>query len=266
MDEPILREEDLMEWEIWKDACLLHAKTAAFQRRLDRSASVVAEMEDRAPEAVVSWSMGKDSTAMTHLVCEEMGITKRCVWRMDDLCFPGERDYAATFCAAWSLEMDVVVPYRSKREAFAAVGITDPGDVLLDGRKGLDSFKGQMAKYWDEQGHPGYYVGLRADESRGRRMNRRYRGMIYPKGQNMVCQPLADWTGQDVFAYLFSRDIEPFGVYKCCAGRDPTMIRLGGFLPAAQFVAQGEIAWLRRYYPSVYGDLLSFMPKGGLYV
>jgi 3'-phosphoadenosine 5'-phosphosulfate sulfotransferase (PAPS reductase)/FAD synthetase len=53
-----------------------------------------------------------------------------------------------------------------------------------------------------------HLIGLRAEESRGRLMNRRAHGVLYPRGDGRwIATPLADWTALDVFAYLVSNDL-----------------------------------------------------------
>ena len=60
----------------------------------------------------LGWSAGKDSTAMTHLVCVE---GEHRDWHIlsikDDLDFPGEEKYVRRWAAAWGLQsLDVVHP------------------------------------------------------------------------------------------------------------------------------------------------------------
>src|SRR5690606_13832135 len=63
--------------------------------------------------------------------------------------------------------------------------------------------------------HDLVFLGLRAEESRGRAMNRATRGTLYRKANGqVVCQPLADWRGLDVYAYLFARGIDVLPVYR----------------------------------------------------
>lgn len=45
---------------------------------------------------------------------------------------------------------------------------------------------------------------------------------------------------------------------------DPARIRVAWWLPAGH-TADGQVAWLRRYYPSLYRQLTAWMPDARMY-
>lgn len=109
----------------------------------------------------------------------------------------------------------------------------------------------------------GIFLGLRQEESRGRRMNRVTRGTLYRKASGQyVATPIVDWSGLDVMAYMASRDIEPLSVYRCVAfmhADEPWRVRKSWWIPGAS-TRFGGIAWLRRYYPSLFARLCELLP------
>jgi hypothetical protein len=75
--------------------------------------------------------------------------------------------------------------------------------------------------------------------------------------------PIADWRAIDVYAYAVSRGIELLPVYRCCAfmhAVEPWMLRKSWWLPGGNS-RFGQVAWLRRYWPSLYARLCSWMPE-----
>jgi 3'-phosphoadenosine 5'-phosphosulfate sulfotransferase (PAPS reductase)/FAD synthetase len=270
--EPILTAEDVRVWEMWQRTALLHARTRSFARRVDGAKRIVdAALRVVDPAYVtgtrvgIGWSAGKDSTCLAHLVTVEMGARDVELFsEKDDLDYPGEEDYVRELAAAWGAKLRVVRPDISPAAWIAEHGreIELAGDIHSR-RAGLSKacFYSVVER---ETAH--YYVlilGLRAEESYGRRVSRKVRGPLYRvKSGQVRAQPLADWTGLDVLAYAASRGVELLHVYRCVAfmhASAPWMIRKSWWLPG-EAAAQGATAWLRRYYPSLYRKAVEWMP------
>ena len=84
MIEPVLIKEDKRKWDIWKRTCLLHSKTRGYKRAIDEAKCQIEGMIEQAPTAYMSWSAGKDSTALVHL-CVECGVSGRILSIKDDM-------------------------------------------------------------------------------------------------------------------------------------------------------------------------------------
>lgn len=269
-EEPILREEDIHRWTLWEKTCLEHSKTTFFQKRLDAAKKIVEGFYKKHPKALLSWSLGKDSTAMIHLVRVECEIDSDVFCMMnDDIDFPGSLEYMREIETKLNFECFQLRTNVSVVDWISKNGVSDPcSDFHSKSSKIMyEAFFLPIEEYMKSLSVPGIYLGLRSEESKGRRLNRRARGASYlKKNGEAVCTPIVDWKGKDVYAYLFSRGIEPFHVYRCCGFYgDPSMIRLDGWLPG-EFAAQGEVSWLRHYYPSLYRRLLSIMKGASQYV
>jgi phosphoadenosine phosphosulfate reductase len=254
--EPLLRPEDDAEWSRWQIIARQHARTRKHASRVDRAKRIVDECLTRAPNAAVMWSGGKDSTVLTHLVCVEMGRALPVFSEKDDLDFPGERAYVETWAARWKIDLRVLVPDVSPLawvEAHRAELVA--GDDLHSRAAGLSKACFYEVVERATETFDAVLLGLRSEESRGRRMNRALRGPTYQKTSGQwVCSPLVDWSGIDVMAYLAARDIDPLPLYRCIAfahAREPWRVRKSWWLPG-QSSNHGQMAWLRHYWPSLY--------------
>lgn len=259
--EPILSADDLDAWEVWRKAALIHASTRAFARRVQSAKDAVSRWLDQCERPCVSWSGGKDSTCMTHLVCVEMGLRDRVtvLSEKDDLDYPGEEQYVRDTAAAWGLRLQIVRPPVSpwgwllaNRHALGA------GSEMHARSSGLSKacFYGVMEAA--DRPFDGVALGLRSDESATRRRVRDTRGRVYRLASGQVrCLPVADWSGLDVFAYAHSRGVALLPVYHCIGmmHRDePWMVRKSWWIPGSH-AGSGGVQWLRRYYPSLYEKL-----------
>lgn len=264
MDEPRLTAEDRRVWDVWSRAALTHSRTLAFQRKVESAQACAADAFEKHPNACASWSGGKDSTAMVHLLAS-MGVRVPVGSEKDDLDFPGEVEYVERVAEALQLDLRILRPAMSPRAWLEANADQIAGDDDLHSRAaGLSK-----ACFYDvveafSSDFEMTFLGLRAEESRGRRMNRRQRGRLYEKKSgHWICQPIADWRGIDVFAYVLANDIEILPVYRCLAfahADQPWQIRKSWWVPGGH-AATGGAAWLARYYPSLFRQLCEWIPR-----
>lgn len=264
MKEPILTDEDRRVWEQWRALCLLHAQTRQHQRMVERARGVVADMQRVAPQAYVACSGGKDSTAMVHLVAE-CGVKARVMSVKDDLDYPGEEEFVRRLCSRVGLDVDILHPPFSLQQWI----VDHAADLVADEDMHSRSAEFSKAAFYDviegyrkASGTPGVYLGLRKHESYGRLLNRVTHGALYQKKETgeWVATPLADWTGRDVFAFLFARSAEILPVYSCCARLEPERIRKSWWIPGSHS-RHGGMVWLRTYYPSLFQRLKTWLPE-----
>ena len=264
-NEPILRPEDHRVFNQLRATARAYAATARHRAKVDESRRAIQSMREKAPDAEVAWSAGKDSTALAH-ICATEGVT-RAMSVKDDLDYPGEDTYLEARAAEWGITLTILRPPFSLqdwlRDCGAAAGDDLHGRATEFSERGFYSLLNERKR---TLGYPGIYLGLRAEESRGRRLNHATRGMIYAADRDgtpeLTCQPLAKWTGLDVWAYIFSHDIEPLPVYRCVAlhhAADPSRLRKSWWV-AGSASQDGHVLWLRYYYPSLYARLVELMP------
>lgn len=294
MNEPILTQEDQEAWDEWLEVAHAHARTGAHKRRVDeavhavREAVALPEVRSAPRRPSVSWSAGKDSTVLTHLACVLAGCGAELdvVSEKDDLDYPGEREYVERYARDWGLSLEILTPSQSPKEFLAAraAGMMACDDI--HSRKSALSkavFYGLMEE--SDKGRGLTMLGLRADESGIRahvltkavtaarkRLREELPGprselTYWHKGaRQWRSMPLGKWRGVDVYAYAVTHNIELLPVYKCIAlmhRERPELIRKSWWVPGAHG-ADGQIAWLRRYYPSLYRQLATWMPDAKL--
>jgi 3'-phosphoadenosine 5'-phosphosulfate sulfotransferase (PAPS reductase)/FAD synthetase len=263
MDEPILTDEDFRIWNLWKKTSLMHARTVRHKRKIDMARRYIDDMVCVAPYAYAALSGGKDSTAMI-LILGEHGVYPRVMSVKDDLDYPGEEEFVRSLCNRVGCDIDILHPPFSLQEWLRDNAQSMRADEDMHGRSAEFSkaaFYDVIDKYRELKGSPGVFLGLRKNESYGRMMNRVMHGSVYrKKSGEWICQPLCDWTGIDVFAYLFSRDAPILDVYRCCRFHEsPERIRKSWWLPGSHS-RHGGMIWLKSYYPSLFYRLCELMP------
>lgn len=264
VDEPRLDAHDRAVW----DRLMLHAQFRARQiehrRLVDRARGVAERALRAAARPAVYWSGGKDSTAMAVLV-RHIESSVPLVSEKDDLDFPGEETYVRDLALfRWHANLEILRPDTSPWRWIADhAGELAIGDDFHSRRAALSKacFYGVIER--DNVRRDLAFLGLRAEESDGRRRSRAANGLEYTRQDGLrVCTPLGDWTGLDVFAYLQVNGVDPFTVYRCCGymhEREPWRIRKSWWLPGDRG-KYGATSWLRRYYPSLHRRLLEWFP------
>lgn len=105
-------------------------------------------------------------------------------------------------------------------------------------------------------------MGLRAEESRGRRMNARIKGELYetPDRTWHLC-PIQRWTVDDVWAYIAGRELAYHAAYDALAdmGIPRERQRLGALL-GEKGEGCGSFAMLRRIEPDTWESLAREFP------
>lgn len=254
IEEPILTHEDRDLWSYWSRVWLTHAKTLRHCRMVDNARACLAECLSRAPEASIAFSCGKDSTALmllagtigvkrAHIICSDVNMHLR--WR----------EYCRSVETATGIQIEEWWPQNFSAREYVSTGSVGAIDSICSdsdplARKGFFDVARMTAI---ERGKPGLIMGLRAEESKGRRVNRKFRGLIYQHSDyGLVANPLSDWTWLDVYAYILSSGIEPFHAYYCLRVKnDPKMRRLDGWMPGS-WAADGAGVELRVFYPSLF--------------
>ena len=262
MSEPCLTADDIRVWNTWRMTALAHARTREHARSVDRARRVIGRALGTASDWAVMWSGGKDSTAMAYLA---LGLdpTLELVSEKDDLDYPGEREYVERLAWKWGAKLTVLAPDASPVQWMAEHGSEMCGAADIHSRAaGLSKacFYGVVEAY--TSGRP-IMLGLRAEESKARGKSRAKHGSLYRKksGQWTAC-PLSDWSGLDVFSYLFSHCVEILPVYQCVAlmhAAEPWRLRKSWWVPGAS-ARHGHVTWLRHYYPSLYERLVEWVP------
>lgn len=264
MIEPVLTDDDREVWRNWTDAAAMHARTQSFARRIDSARRLLDRVHAQTPDTAVSWSGGKDSTVMTHLCCVLHGLPWQVYSEKDDLDYPGEREYVESLGRAWGLRLEILTPSFSCAEWVRERSpLMHAGDDIHSRSAGLSKAAFYPLMDAADRRHACMAIGLRSEESGQREHLRKAKGLYYAlkNGRRRVL-PIADWRAIDVYAYAVAHGIDLLPVYQCVAfmhRAEPWMIRKSWWLPGTS-ARHGQIAWLRRYWPSLYRQLRAWMP------
>lgn len=172
---------------------LAHAKTQRFQKRIEDALGIIRRGLDAAPDAYVSCSFGKDSAVMYHL------------------CATIQPNIEARFIR-WQ-ESNLLDNYDDVIGQWLALGMNLS---ILDMERATlnDSTKDRWQQLESLAHATGYFVGLRMEESRGRKISLAKDGSLYQKKSGMwrIC-PIARWHTEDVAAYIVSHDLPTLNTY-----------------------------------------------------
>lgn len=242
----------------------MHARSREHLRLVDAAKRVASRALDQAMRPAVSWSAGKDSTAMSALVIS-LDPSVTLVSEKDDLDYPGEEEYVTELAARWGARLEILRPEISPSQWISEnLHQLAMGDDFHSRAAGLSKacFYGVMER--DDEKRDLVFLGLRAEESVHRRKNRAINGLDYRRKSGLrIATPLGDWRGIDVFSYLLAREIDPLHVYRCIGfmhQREPWRVRKSWWIPG-DMGKYGGATWLRRYYPSLFAKLKGWFPR-----
>jgi 3'-phosphoadenosine 5'-phosphosulfate sulfotransferase (PAPS reductase)/FAD synthetase len=135
----------------------------------------------------------------------------------------------------------------------------DRGRVITTNKKSL------MEGWARDNGHGGYFLGLRADESLGRRAAMRVGSPVAQvRGLWRIC-PLAWMRHDEVWAILDHYKVPYNPLYDHGGVLPRDQIRNTGWL-TTEGADRGRLVWLRRYYPDLFNRLAAEFPEVRSYV
>lgn len=126
---------------------------------------------------------------------------------------------------------------------------------------------GPVRNLVDRQGFDAVALGLRKQESKGRKMDGVVHGPIYMRKDGMLrCNPISDWSWQDVFACIAEHHLPLHPIYSAplLQMENRGRIRLSWWLSTDHW-RHGEIKWVRTIYPQVYSEIARHVPEVSLY-
>lgn len=231
------------------DPAALSGLLASSRRRVQAATDMVQRHLADAPESYVSWSGGKDSTAVALLATEADPAIPvvRCSHGVD---YPEVVEYCAELAARMGWDYRVAT---LDRDAYLArVGVVEDDNGSYDDDVATVGISRDAGLLW----------GLRADESLHRRiLLARHRGQFRRATGRLVSAPVWQWSRSDVMAYLTRRGVALCPVYARldalgCPERDQRV----GFLVGGGGALTGRYYWLRRGWPDEWRELCDRLP------
>lgn len=258
-------------WSSWMRTWEAHSRLSRFRRALDSSCATVAGLT-RASKLFVALSGGKDGVALAG-VCKEAGRADLpLVHVYTELNTPGMEDCAKHTARILGMPYSGIQPDLSPHPDIWHWLRAIHGHILHPGPfeqlcRGI-SVGNMLVAYTYEQRFDGSISGLRAEESKGRRINRRVRGRVYTHKTDgkMIVQPIVDWSARDVFAFCVSRGLpicdhyrllyEKYGVSPESPGS-----RVDCLITSDAVAARGALAYARALYPDLWRQIVLTRPE-----
>ena len=237
---------------------LAHATTRAYHQRVSDALDRILRWNELVIQPYIAFSAGKDSTVSLHLTRQ---VISDCVAIYIDAgcAFPEATDLLHATPNVLTFAADE--PFLDTLERMGGVD----GGRELENETMRTTVIHPLARLRSE-GYDGHVVGLRAEENRGRDMNFKIHGAIYyHSGYAMwVCQPIVDWSYDDVWAYIFSNGIEYCKTYDKMWHMPREWQRIS-YWAGETGRRYGRWAWLRQNYPELFDKLVSRFPNAARY-
>jgi phosphoadenosine phosphosulfate reductase len=238
---------------------LAHARTQRYQRKVEQAKQRVSDWLGAARKPYIAFSTGKDSIVVLNMV-REVAPNTPTVYFDADSCLP---ESLAT------LDMtDGLIRYATDEpilDTIARIGFNNP--KALDRATMQSTVWGPIKRLIADYQFDGVALGLRADESRGRRLNAYTRGAIYQYKRDGVwcCQPIWDWRYNDVWAYIVSNNIDYCKAYDRLWELPEEDQRISYWAGETKR-SHGRYSWLKVNYPHLFAKLIERIPEAGKYI
>lgn len=260
-----------MQWEMWLDTWQEHARTEKFARRLDLAVKEVQAHDRQVAGMFAGCSGGKDSCAVAGILSYAGLLDKvPLVYCHTELDTPGSSETVEALADVLNADLDVVESPLDiwdwlRAAKFAQGNLIDFMNYKLFLHR-FSSVNLSVAHMY-ETGASGVFLGLRTEESHGRRMNRAIRGKLY-RGLDGTwkSQPIVDWEARDVFALAVSMRLPVHPYYRLALERlgvspESPGSRVGCMMPEETAVQWPVLSPLKVLYPDLWLRLRQARPE-----
>lgn len=258
-----------MDWDNYLRLWEGHAKTSAYLRRWDRACEHAARGITHG-RFYCALSGGKDGVAVAAVVNVACGHDVMLAHAHTELNTPGMLETAERTAELLDMDLDVFEPDRDIWQWLRSW----PKQYSLREREHRREFDrlfasgNMLVAYQYANGFTGAFSGVRADESKGRRLNRMFRGHLYQlaKDASWMCNPIGDWSARDVFACAVSRGLPIHPYYRLALEQleiDPESpgSRVDCVVPREEVTRLPAALPLRVLYPDLYRRITAIRPE-----
>lgn len=236
----------------------LHSQLARFKRRIVEAQWRITDWLSRVKNPYIAFSGGKDSTCILALVREQRPETPS-VYIDADCAFPEISDILAA--TPNLIKIAASEPFLDTLSRFGL------DNAKLEKETMRTTVYEPIKRLLAEFSFDGVCYGLRAEESYGRRKHAQVRGATFQYRRDRVwgCQPIHDWTYEDVWAFIVSRNLLYAGTYDKLWDAPKEDQRVSYWAGETKR-RWGRFAWLKRNYPDLFNRLAARIPEVRAYV
>ncbi len=221
-------------------SALLYAKLHSYTRLVNRTHGFIRWALARVKTPYVACSFGKDSAVMLHMVLEHAPDIKVIFnkWKHESDLIHNYNEIIKWWTDNYAINLQII--------EFSRTNI----DMLL---------KSRFKHVRDYDAYDSYFLGLRSDESKARKISLKYHGNFYinKEEKTRIC-PLHDWTTKDIATYTLVNkikslwDYEKYGFEARTTARIPT---------DSEYARQMWISQFKREKPSEFNALCKIFPE-----
>ena len=195
---------------------------------------------DRVENPYLACSFGKDSSVMLHLVLEQ------------------RPDIPVVFVSR--IETNLIDNYEEIIAAWGGINLHQVNfnqDTLQFINKSVIRTAMESIKY----NYDSYFIGLRAEESNGRRITLKKDGMFYKMadGLNRIA-PVGFWSTKDIAAYCVSNNLPTLDKYKIEGFEARTTAGISSKTPHESLI------YIRQNNIDAFNKILKLMPDARFYI
>lgn len=192
----------MIDFEMEKQKGLLYAKMPEHKYLVEKTKNFINWSLRQVSNPYVACSFGKDSAVMTDIILSIAPNTRIVFAISEETYLIDNYDEVIKDWDARHPSMNLTILYCEREED----GRTHTADKMTSNTE-----------------HDSFFVGLRKDESRDRRISLLHNGKFYKNknGKIRIC-PMSDWKTKDIMAYIYSNNIPLLDTYKIFGGQERT--------------------------------------------
>lgn len=262
-------QRDGYRWDDYRKEDLLWSRQKAYRRKVTKSIGIIEDWLARCRRPYIAFSGGKDSVCVLALVqrflLDSGNQPLVTLWHDSGVEWPGVPLIIDRLKKSLIIkEMLRITPHADvlglkKMQAAGLISAAQKDNLALFG---------PVAEAVQAHNFDGAALGLRKEESKGRRLDGVIHGSIYENKHGFVrCTPISDWNYNDVFAFIASNRLPLHPIYSAplLHLENRGRIRLSWWLSTDNY-RHGEVSWVRHNYPQIYSAMVEVLPEVQHYV
>ncbi len=247
-----------------KELYLSHSRLACTQRKFEAARETIEIFLRRTKRPYVAFSGGKDSLCVLHLA-RQLRPDITVAFYDSGAEFPDTLEFVKRIQEEWQLDLYWLEPEFTLLELYEMVGAWkgEPREEAFMAGEIKRILIDEPSAWMRDQGFDGVLMGLRGEESKGRKRNFLRHGTIYQIQTTGAwhCIPIATWTARDVWAYVASHGLSYNAVYDKPWPGGREAIRVGAYAGSTGVtIAKGRWAFLKRHYPGLWNEFAARFP------
>lgn len=248
---------------------LRHARSSGFRKRVAGAQNIIHDALVTLKRPYVSFSGGKDSLVILHMIMKELPDIP-VLYVDQGMEYPDTYDYIRKMWIEWDLDLTWEDPEMDLWDLYKQGGFLNPDvptDPEIRAKFSNTVFYDPIKLFSDRIRADGFFMGLRADESHDRKLNFLKRGFMYKKADGLTAvQPIADWSVNDVWAYITSNGLPYNPIYDKNKFECRNSLRVAPFGLGGWHVSLGSYVFMKYYYPELWNRFCESNPLARKYV